>query len=289
MEILVLGGTRFFGVHMVNDLILKGHNVTIATKGTTPDNFGHSIERIKFNRLEPESIRNSLGNKKYDVICDSLAYCSLDVKNLLDNVQCERYVMVSTTAVYNKYIDTKEEDFNPLDSSVIWCDRTKFPYDEMKRQAERALFQSYSNQNAVSVRFPFGIGKDDYTKRLYFYIEHVVKGIPINIDNIDKQMGYVDSKEGGKFLSYLADSNFTGVINGCSKDTISLREIINYTEKKTGENIILSSDGDNAPYNGEVEYSINTDRAKDIGYEFSALKDWIYNLIDYYIEEVSST
>ena len=32
MKILVLGGTRFFGIHMVNDLIEKGHEVTIATR-----------------------------------------------------------------------------------------------------------------------------------------------------------------------------------------------------------------------------------------------------------------
>ena len=30
MKILVIGGTKFFGIHMVNELLSKGHNVTIA-------------------------------------------------------------------------------------------------------------------------------------------------------------------------------------------------------------------------------------------------------------------
>lgn len=41
-----------------------------------------------------------------------------------------------------------------------------------------------------------------------------------------------------------------------------------------------------APYNGEPEYSINTDKAEKTGYRFSNLKDWIYELLDYYIEQV---
>lgn len=36
MNILVIGGTRFFGIPMVNELLAHGHNVTIATRGTTP-------------------------------------------------------------------------------------------------------------------------------------------------------------------------------------------------------------------------------------------------------------
>lgn len=33
MNILVIGGTRFFGIHMVNELLTAGYDVTIATRG----------------------------------------------------------------------------------------------------------------------------------------------------------------------------------------------------------------------------------------------------------------
>ncbi|MGH4123418.1 MAG: NAD-dependent epimerase/dehydratase family protein [Clostridium sp.] len=33
MNILVLGGTRFFGVHLVDNLLKNGHQVTIANRG----------------------------------------------------------------------------------------------------------------------------------------------------------------------------------------------------------------------------------------------------------------
>lgn len=83
-----------------------------------------------------------------------------------------------------------------------------------------------------------------------------------------------------------AESDFTGEINGSSSGTISLREMIEYVENKCGVKAIVSQDGDKAPYNNEVEYSINTDLAGSIGYKFSNLNDWIYDLIDYYIDSI---
>ena len=50
MNILVLGGTRYFGIHLVNDLLAMGHNVTIATRGQTPDTFGDQVTRIHVDR-----------------------------------------------------------------------------------------------------------------------------------------------------------------------------------------------------------------------------------------------
>lgn len=33
MNILVIGETRYFGIHMVNKLLEQGHDITIATRG----------------------------------------------------------------------------------------------------------------------------------------------------------------------------------------------------------------------------------------------------------------
>ena len=130
------------------------------------------------------------------------------------------------------------------------------------------------------------MGKDDYTKRLRFYVEHTMKEIPMYIDNIDCQMGYIRSDEAGKFLAYLVDKDFTGAVNGSAYGTISPREIISYVEQKTGSKVHLSASGKEAPYNGEPEYSINTELAEKLGFKFSTLKDWIYDLLDYYIAEI---
>ena len=287
MNILVIGGTRLMGRHLVSALLREGQDVTIATRGVSKDPFGDKVHRIVFERTDEESIRKNLSGHYFDVVFDSLAYCSEDVRMLLGNISCGRYIMISTTAVYDKHMDTKEPEFDPLSGEVKWCGRGDFPYDEIKRQAERALVQNYSNLSGVAVRFPFVLGEDDYTNRLRFYVEHIISGQPMHIDNYEKQMAFVRSDEAGKFLAFFAENEFTGQINGASEGTISIKEIAEYVERKTGKKPLLSRSGDQAPYNGETEYSINTQRARDLGFQFTPLRDLIFDLLDGYITQLT--
>lgn len=287
MKILVLGGTRYFGISMVWELIKQGHDVTIATRQLAKDNYGDAVKRIQIERTDPKSIEQALKGKYFDVVYDKIAYCSNDIKYVLDTIECDKYIHMSSTSVYEpKKINTKEEEFDAFNKELVWCDRFDFPYEEIKRQAERALWQKYSARKWIAVRYPFTIGEDDYTQRLLFYVEHTINSKPMNIDNIDCQMGFIRSDEAGKFLAYLVDKDIKGAINGGANGTISLREIIDYVEKKTGAKAIISEEGEDAPYNGEPEYSINTDKAETLGFKFSELKDWIFDLLDYYIDSV---
>ena len=288
MRILVIGGTRYFGIHMVNKLLEQGHAVTIATRGKTPDSYGDKVERITIQRTNEESMREALQGKHFDVVIDKIAYCSNDIRYVMDYVDCDKYIYMSSTSVYNpKHMNTVESDFDGYSKDFVWCDRKEFPYEQIKRQAEYALWQKYPGKNWIAVRYPFAIGKDDYTKRLLFYVEHVIKSEPMYIDNIDYQMSYIRSDEAGDFIAYLVDKDVNGAINGSASGTISIREVIGYVEEKTGKCAVLSGNGEEAPYNGEPEYSINTDKAEKMGYHFSNLKDWIYELLDYYIEQVN--
>lgn len=287
MKILVIGGTRFFGIHMVNELLENGHDVTIATRGKSSDEYGDMVKRIIIERTNEMSVKEALNGTHYDVVIDKIAYCSNDIKYVMDVVDCDKYIYMSSTSVYNpKHINTIESDFDGFSKDFLWCDRCAFPYEQIKRQAEYALWQKYSNRNWIVVRYPFAIGKDDYTRRLLFYVEHIIKSIPMNVDNLDYQMGFIRSDEAGKFIAFLVDKNVTGAVNGSSEGTISIKEIIDYVEKKTGTKAIIDKNGDSAPYNGEPEYSINTEKAKALGFKFSILQDWIYELLDYYIELV---
>ncbi len=287
MKILVLGGTRFFGIHMVKELIRQGHDVTIATRQTKQDSFGDAVKRIQVERTDPASMREAFKGQKFDVVYDKIAYCSNDVKYAMEAIDCDKYIYMSQSIYEPKRLNTKEDDFDGVHKDLVWCTRADFPYEEIKRQAECALWQSYSDKNWIAVRYPFAIGQDDYTERLLFYVRNVMNSVPMNIDNIDFQMSYIRSDEAGKFMAFLADKDVKGAVNGSAHGTISLMEIINYVEEKTGNKALLSDDGEDAPYNGEPEYSINTEKAEALGFQFSNLKDWIYDLLDHYIELVN--
>lgn len=216
MNILVIGGTRFFGIHMVNELLTAGYDVTIATRGKASDSFGDKVKRIFLERTKEESVREALSGTHYDVVIDKIAYCSNDIKYVMDVIDCDKYIYMSSTSVYNpKHINTVEADFDGIENELIWCDRKAFPYEQIKRQAECALWQQYPEKNWIAVRYPFAIGKDDYTKRLLFYVEHTMKSIPMNIDNVDYQMSYIRSDEAGKY--YCENDDITKLLKRLSK------------------------------------------------------------------------
>lgn len=284
MEILVLGGTRLIGVHLVEELLRMGHHITIATRGLTEDPFGDRIERLIIDRTDPKDLNNKLQGRSFELVCDSLAYCSLDVKALMDAVSCRHYTMISSGSVYDLKINVSEEDFDPYTYPLKWCHREEYPYDEIKRQAECALYQYYKDRPAAAVRYPYVIGRDDYTKRLYFYVEHIIKGIPMHIDNLDEQLSFISSDEAGRFLAWVAVSELTDTFNASGLGTVSLTEIIRYVEEKSGRKAILTPEGDPGPYNGTPSFSLSLSRAESMGYFFRPLEDYLYKLLDHYID-----
>ena len=158
VKILVLGGTRFFGVSMVEKLLRQGHDVTIATRQRAQDGFGDRVQRLQIERTDPVSMESVLKGKRFDVVYDKIAYCSNGIKYAPDVLDCEKYIYMSSTSVYDLKRDTREEDFDAVSKKLVWCARADFPYSVVKRQAECALWQQYPDRNWIAVRYPIVVG-----------------------------------------------------------------------------------------------------------------------------------
>lgn len=105
MQILVIGGTRYFGKYTIEALLKVGHTVTIATRGNAKDAFGERVQRVKLDRANAQSVKAAIGGRHFDVICDKIAYGSNDIRTVLEYVSCDRYIQMSTTSVYVKKTD----------------------------------------------------------------------------------------------------------------------------------------------------------------------------------------
>lgn len=281
MKILVVGGTRFFGIPMVNALIRNGHDVTIATRGNSKPEFQGKAEYCTMDRMDPESVKKALGGKHFDLIIDKIAYGSNDVKALLENVICDKYIQMSTCSVYfNDHACISEDEFRTQEYELRWEGRLS-DYSETKRLAERATLEFMDPDRISFVRYPVVMGENDYTGRLDFYIEHIRDEKPMNIDDMDGRMAFIYEKDAGEFIAYLADHFVSGPVNGCSEDPAKIGNMIAYIENELGKKAIITLDGDAAPYNGlKGERSFNTERARQTGYHFRKLSDWLYPLID---------
>ncbi|MBQ3916055.1 MAG: NAD-dependent epimerase/dehydratase family protein [Ruminococcus sp.] len=282
MNVLIIGGTRFFGIPMVNRILDNGHNVTIATRGSHGNPFSGRVCHVIMDKTNESSVKKAIGNQEYDVIIDKVAYSSNDVSSLLKNVHCKRYIQMSSCAVYNvEHLLISENEFDTKKHGLLWMDRPA-NYAEGKRQAERASLEFMDISQCTFVRFPVVMGANDYTGRLRFYVEHICNGIPMYIDMLNIGTSYINESEAGEFMAYLVDDPVFGAVNGCSKGIISQKEIIEYIEKRTGKKAIFSNSGDSAPYNGiGADTSFDCTKAENIGYKFSDISSWIFELLNF--------
>ncbi len=290
MNILFLGGTRFFGVHAVRALLARGHAVTLLTRGITEDPFGDSVQRIHADRASAPDMLAALDGRHYDIVCDNIAYCSNDVRALLDAVSCDRYVLTSSASVYPTLaLRTPESAFDPLAYPLSWCSRADHTYDEIKRQGECALFQAYPAIRGTALRYTYVVGEDDYTRRLRFYVAHVLTGKPMHLENPEGHISFIRSDEAGRFLAWSAEQDFTGPINANSTGTVAHGDIVAYVEEKTGRKAVFSPDGEPCPYNGDDSFSLDVSRADDLGFTFTDVNNWFHPLLDALIKECAAS
>ncbi|MBE7105360.1 NAD-dependent epimerase/dehydratase family protein [Bacillus cereus] len=284
-KVLVLGGTRFFGKHLVEALLQAGHDVTIATRGITEDSFGSAVKRLIVDREDEKQLAERLEDKSYDIVYDNLCYSSNAAKIICEVLQgkTKKYIMTSSMAVYEPAIGLLEENFNPYEYAITYGGRNDFNYSEGKRLAEAVLFQQ-ATFPVVAVRFPVVIGENDYTKRLQFYVEHVVKQNPIVLNSLDGKLSFIHEKEAGEFLAWCGMENIEGPINACNNGAISMGEVIRFIEENSGTKVLIQEAGENmAPYNEITNCTLHNRKARELGFPFRELNTEIKNVLQHYI------
>lgn len=284
-KVLVLGGTRFFGKHLVEVLLQAGHDVTIATRGVTEDSFGSAVKRLIVDREDEELLKERLEDKSYDIVYDNLCYSSNTAKIVCEVLKgkTKKYIMTSSMAVYEPALGLLEENFNPYEYTITYGGRNDFNYSEGKRLAEAVLFQ-HATFPVVAVRFPVVIGENDYTKRLQFYVEHVMKQEPIFVDHVDGKLSFIHEKEAGEFLAWCGMENIEGPINACSNGVISMEEVIRFIEDNSGTKALIQESGENiAPYNEIINCTLHNRKARELGFPFRELNTEIKNVLQHYI------
>ena len=100
---LVIGGTRFFGVHLVETLLAEGFEVTIATRGKTKDPFSTRVNRIIVDRLNAEELKERCGNETWDIVFDQICYSSQEAMEAIEVFRdnTKKYVFTSSKSVYD--------------------------------------------------------------------------------------------------------------------------------------------------------------------------------------------
>jgi nucleoside-diphosphate-sugar epimerase len=283
-NILVLGGTRFFGKRLVERLLEERNcEVTIVTRGVTADSFGSRVRRIQADRKDSKRLAVAVSDREWDVVYDNICYSPDEAAAAcaIFEGKAKRYILTSSMSVYDFSQDIiTEDDFDPASYPLQYGGAEAFTYQEGKRLAEAVLIQQASFPVAA-VRFPIVLGTDDYTRRLHFHIEHIRSGDPIAIDP-SPRMSFIRSDESADFLFWLGHSDLTGPVNACSNGALRMGELIAMIEAVVGKKAELveqAAEEHSSPFYIKAPWFMDTTKARSAGYSFLDLATWMPELI----------
>lgn len=282
-KVLVFGGTRFFGKRLVELLIAKGHDVTICTRGQAGNPFGQKVRHIVADRTNMESVSAAFENEHFDIVYDNICYSPNDASILCDvfNGRIGKLIFTSTLATYPADgIEKREEDFHPYQYPIQYGAATDFTYGEGKRLAE-AVFYKEAQFPVVAVRFPIVLGEDDYTERLHYYIRKVLQNERIVLQNLQAKMSFIVAEEAARFLVWAGEADIEGPYNAAATGEITLAQLFELIEQATGRtaNVDIGIADERTPYDIPDSWYLTNEKAKQAGFLFSNLNDWLPDLV----------
>lgn len=102
MKTLILGGTRFNGLALLEELVRRGHDVAVLNRGTTPVELPADVERLRGDRNDPDSMQKALAGRSFDAVFDVSGYTPDQVRGALSALgdRSGHYIYTSSTAAY---------------------------------------------------------------------------------------------------------------------------------------------------------------------------------------------
>ncbi|HJS17704.1 MAG TPA: NAD-dependent epimerase/dehydratase family protein, partial [Anaerolineales bacterium] len=98
MKILILGGTKFLGRHLVEAALTRGHEVTLFNRGRTNPTLFPNIETLLGDR---EHNIEKLSGREWDAVIDVAGYLPRIVRLSAEGLKgsVKRYVYISSISV----------------------------------------------------------------------------------------------------------------------------------------------------------------------------------------------
>jgi nucleoside-diphosphate-sugar epimerase len=224
MQTLVMGGTRFNGLHLVQELVRYGHNVTILNRGITEAQIPREVQRLYADRKDHQQMKEVLGSEEFDVIFDISAYILEDVKSMVDIFECRagHYIFASSTVVYAATNILPINENSPVDNTSKQSD-----YGRNKLICEDYLMKVYRQRHfpITSARFSMVLGPDngilDREQRMFIRLLNGRKVLVPGRGTTLGQIGHVDDEARALRMMALNPRTYGEIYNVTGKDYFS--------------------------------------------------------------------
>lgn len=282
-NILVLGGTQFFGKKAVEKLLNNGHQVTIATRGNNPHPFGNQVKHIILDARDGNHKGwQTVANQQWNAVFDNVCYTKEDAELLIEKFEglTDHLYFTSSMATYSGAKDGyTEADFDPYTYTID--KNTEVTYGEGKRQAETILFNQ-APFKVTAFRFPIVLDLDDYTKRLHFYVEKALNNQTIYFQNEAHKVNYVKGTQAANAIVWAIEKEKEGIYNISTKDAITIGTLMKWLEESVGHPVNVEytkEDVSNSPFSVAHDQYLISDKIESEGFNLLYLEDWMKPLI----------
>ena len=227
MRILILGGTRFLGRHVVGEALRRGHSVTTFTRGNLPVIANRGVVPLAGNRdpdIAPGLAALAVG--QWDAVVDTSGYVPriVDASATLLADRVGRYLFVSSVSVY---ADAARPGIDETGSVATLADPATEDvvpnYGGLKAACE-AVVQTVYGDAATIVRPGLIVGAGDGSDRFGYWVArflcphllgerapHAVVPAPL-----DRPIQLIDARDLAVWILDLLEQDSGGTFNAVS-------------------------------------------------------------------------
>ena len=234
MKLLILGGTRFVGRHLVTAALARNHEITLFNRGKHRGRHSSealtSVETICGDR---NSDLGKLQGRCWDAVIDTCGYLPRTVRASAEILSrsVDVYVFISSLSAYADFsivgIDetasvatlTSEqlEQANEIDSSGQASAVTYGKmYGALKALCEEAADEVMPNRVLI-IRPGLIVGPHDYTDRFTYWVVRVARGGEVLAPGRpDRYVQFIDARDLVEWTVRMIERKETGVYNASS-------------------------------------------------------------------------
>jgi nucleoside-diphosphate-sugar epimerase len=192
MRVLMIGGTKFIGRRITEELIARGDEVTVVHRGQTEPDDLPECRHLHADRREFASLAAEVKALRPDAVVDTLALTAADVEAVLPHLPDARLAVLSSVDVYRAF----ELQDSPVSEVPVPVGEDspvrhgRYPYrDTMPRLHDYEKLDvepPFLARGGTVLRLGFIYGEHDPQRREEFILRRVRAGrkrIPVGVGN----------------------------------------------------------------------------------------------------------
>lgn len=217
MRLLVLGGTRFVGRHIVEAALARGHELTLFNRGQSGAALFQAVEQRLGDRRADLS---ALAEGEWDAVIDTCGYLPREVEAsaALLRGRVGRYLFVSSISAYASFAQPNHEDA-PLgmlsDPTTEIVDGET--YGPLKAACEARVAAQFGAAHSLIVRPGLVVGPHDPTQRFTYWPARVARAAPgeavLVPDCLDAGLQFIDARDLAAFALDALEQGRSGAFN----------------------------------------------------------------------------